>query len=111
MASDRLWPTQRASMNENRTTKPAPSHGVTHGSTLAGVASRPDPTTTTDGKNGSPQADLNPRFVEALMGLPDGWSDPLASLTDSTCSATDSSRNAPQKQSDNSPHEQGASSD
>lgn len=33
------WPTPRASMNENRTTKNAPSHGVTHGETLAGTVS------------------------------------------------------------------------
>ena len=32
------WPTARASYNENRTTKDAPSHGVTHGATLAGRA-------------------------------------------------------------------------
>ena len=32
------WPTPRASPNENRNTRSAPSHGVTHGLTLAGVA-------------------------------------------------------------------------
>lgn len=32
------WPTARASYNENRTTQNAPSHGVTHGKTLAGEA-------------------------------------------------------------------------
>ena len=32
------WPTPRSSPNENRTTKVAPSHGKTHGSTLAGEA-------------------------------------------------------------------------
>lgn len=30
------WPTPRSSENENRTTKPAPSHGKTHGKCLAG---------------------------------------------------------------------------
>lgn len=82
----KMWATPRASMNENRTTKPAPSHGVSHGHTLAGQASglRAE-TTTTDGRPGSPTADLNPSFVESLMGLPDGWSDPLASLTGFTC--------------------------
>jgi len=34
----RTWPTPRASENENRTTKPAPSHGKTHGRLLAGEA-------------------------------------------------------------------------
>ena len=33
-----MWPTARASYNENRTTQDAPSHGVTHGRTLAGAA-------------------------------------------------------------------------
>ena len=153
----REWPTPRASMAENRTTRNAPSHGHGHGETLAGVsamwatpvarddqktpeahlamkqrmgggrteatsltvqaklwptpkardfrtvgggvseqarnapdlptvaAGHPTETTPTDGPTGSPKADLNPRFVEALMGLPDGWSDPLtASPTDFT---------------------------
>jgi hypothetical protein len=31
----------------------------------------PDETTPTDGPTGPPEADLNPSFVEALMGLPD----------------------------------------
>lgn len=33
-----LWPTPRASPNENRNTKPCPSHGKGHGRTLAGEA-------------------------------------------------------------------------
>lgn len=32
------WPTARASEQENRTTRSAPSHGLTHGEVLAGVA-------------------------------------------------------------------------
>ena len=43
-------------------------------------------TTERDGSDGSPTADLNPRFVESLMGLPPGW------LTPSTSVATDSFR-------------------
>jgi hypothetical protein len=105
-------------MNENRTTQHAPSHGVTHGQTLAGSANAylaqhwPTPTTkdtnlvtselnpdgkhgmelrraaghfhlaqTTgpDGKPGQPQADLNPRFVAALMGVPQDWLTPYTS--------------------------------
>jgi len=137
-------------MNENRTTRNAPSHGHGHGEALAGVASqwptptahdqkgqgfdntnlhnaasswptpttadsngsggnpsttgthgvtltdaaRRDPTwaphghqlatTATDGPATSPKVDLNPRFVEALMGVPPNW------LTPSTSVATDS---------------------
>ncbi len=50
----KLWPTPRASPNENRNTRPAPSHGKTHGRTLAGDAvSWPTPRAT-DGSNGGP---------------------------------------------------------
>ena len=39
------WPTPRSSASENRTTQNAPSHGKTHGKTLAGeAASWPTPT-------------------------------------------------------------------
>lgn len=88
-----MWPTPRASMNENRTTKDAPSHGKTHGRTLAGTASHHAPTTSTGGSNGMV---LNPRFVEALMGLPNGW------LTPSISAATASSLSAPEKPGTNS---------
>lgn len=40
---------------------------------------RPE-TTTTDGPTTSPAADLNPRFVEALMGVPQGWLTPSTSV-------------------------------
>lgn len=36
------WPTPRSSPNENRTTKPAPSHGAGHGRVLAGEVQRYD---------------------------------------------------------------------
>ena len=84
-------------MNENRTTKDAPSHGNGHGLTLAGEASRHDQTTPTDGPNGQPKADLNPRFVAALMGVPWDW------LILSTSEATGSCPTVPPKHSDNSP--------
>jgi len=91
-----------ASLNErepnNRTTKDAPSHGVTHGRTLAGSASHHPPTTTPDGPNGPPKVDLNPAFVEALMGLPSGW------LTASISAETDSSPNAPAPHGNCSPN-------
>ena len=92
-----MWPTPRASMNENRTTKNAPSHGVTHGLTLAGEASRQAQTTSTDGNNGSPRADLNPRFVAALMGLPWDWLTPYTSAETASCP------NVPPKHGHNSP--------
>lgn len=78
----KMWPTPRASMNENRTTQDAPSHGKTHGRTLAGTASHHAPTTTTDGPSGMV---LNPRFVEALMGLPNGWLTPSISAATASC--------------------------
>jgi hypothetical protein len=56
---------------------------------------RHDPTTPTDGPTGSSKADLNPRFVAALMGVPWDW------LTLSTSAATDSSPLALVKHSDN----------
>lgn len=120
-AAVRLWPTPRASMNENRTTKDAPSHGTTHGRTLAGTASlwptprasdgtrgsdpphgdgaqslkttvtHRSPGTEPDGSDGSTRVDLNPAFVAALMGLPPGW------LTPYTWEGTDSSPPVPEQ--------------
>ena len=96
-----MWPTSRASMNENRTTWDASSHGNGHGRTLAGTASRHAPTTPTDGPNGSAPADLNPLFVEALMGLQSGW------LTASISAATDSCPSAPAPRGTNSSNDWG----
>ena len=90
-----MWPTPRASMNENRTGKNAPSHGQTHGLTLAGTASHQHATTPTAGNSGSTKVDLNPWFVASLMGLPADW------LTHCTSEVTDSCRKQQQKQSDN----------
>lgn len=46
----RTWPTPRASANENRTTRPGPTHGNSHGSTLAGEAATwPTPRALTGG--------------------------------------------------------------
>ena len=91
-----MWPTPRASMNENRTGKHAPSHGVTHGKTLAGEASHRAPTTEPDGTDGSPKVDLNPFFVATLMGLPMDW------LTHSISEVMASCRNAPRTPGGNS---------
>ena len=74
-AAAQPWPTPRASENENRTTRNAPSHGVTHGVTLAGAASSlPVPQTSTDGHVCSQKCRrLNQVFVEILMGWPLHW--------------------------------------
>jgi len=73
---------------------------VTRGvrATLTSIASRHLPMTPTDGPNGPPRADLNPAFVEALMGLPPGW------LTASISAETDSSPNAPAPHGNCSPN-------
>jgi hypothetical protein len=54
-------------------------------------------TTTTDGDTGSPKVDLNPRFVEALMGVPQNW------LTPSTPVATASYQQWQQQHSSSLP--------
>lgn len=60
LSAVRLWPTPTASPNANRTTKPRPSEtdGRGHGRTLSGEVG----------------GQLNPTFVEWLMGYPIGWS-------------------------------------
>lgn len=59
-----LWPTARASENENRTTQRAPSHGISHGEVLAGVAcdmmaNWPTPMAGTPAQNGNNAAGNN----------------------------------------------------
>lgn len=91
------WPTPRGSENENRTTRHAPSHGNTHGKTLAGEAGnwgtpRANDYKSSDGgehhrqqlgrqvlqtwkpgeKSSKTIRRLNPLFVEYLMGFPIG---------------------------------------
>ncbi len=72
----RMWPTPRASPNELRTTREAPSHGSTHGRVLAGVVCDIE---RQDGRVVPPPSmsagSLNPNWVEWLMGLPVGWTD------------------------------------
>jgi hypothetical protein len=87
-------------MGENRTGKNAPSHGQTHGLTLAGTASHQHETTPKGGKSGSAKVDLNPWFVASLMGLPQDW------LTHCTSAVTDLCRKQQQQQSGNSSPEQ-----
>ena len=91
----RRWPTPRA--HDGMTTcDKASSHPKSGGDGLITAASRHAQTTTPDGNDGPPKADLNPRFVATLMGVPSDW------LTLSTSEATDSSRSAQQKRSDSS---------
>src|SRR5207253_8086609 len=74
-AAAQLWSTPRGSPNENRTTHHAPSHGNSHGRTLAGDCHsfHQDPPIKTDGQPSSPagpnlslpyeKRTLNPAFV------------------------------------------------
>jgi len=91
----KMWPTPRAHDGTSGGDKPS-SHPQSGGEGLQSAASRHAPTTTTDGPNGSPKADLNPRFVAALMGVPWDW------LTPSTSEATDSFPPQPPTHSANS---------
>lgn len=71
------FPTPRRAPNEWRTTRNAPTHGNGHGKTLAGelndlerAAGRvPAPSSESAGN-------VNPDWVEWLMGLPIGWTNP-----------------------------------
>lgn len=47
--------------------------------TIAALSGPQAETTTPDGPNGSQPVDLNPRFVEALMGVPPNWLTPSTS--------------------------------
>ena len=116
----KMWPTPKASEGFRRTDPARP--GRTGGDSLLQAVARwptpkardakgpenanrnspsletfaqlghPDETTPTDGPTGPPEADLNPSFVESLMGLPDGWSDPEGSVSGFTRWVTDWSR-------------------
>lgn len=83
----KLWATPRSSPNENRGMGAPPSHGQTHGNSLIAQVNDPSflpaPTTTTDGPPTSTPVALHPPFVEALMGLPVGWTDCLSPATES----------------------------
>jgi hypothetical protein len=76
-----MWGTPRAS-DAARGSDPIRTNAKAGAPTLKSqsIAFPHDPTTSTGGSNGMV---LNPHFVEALMGLPDGW------LTASTSAETD----------------------
>lgn len=87
-AVEAKWPTPTAMDAvgpRNRTARRRPGAKKANiGDTLTDMiwqgAGLPPQTTPTDGESGStPEARrlLNPEFVEALMGLPVGWTDPL----------------------------------
>jgi hypothetical protein len=71
-----VWPTPKAHDAK------APGLRIRNSDSLteASVRGLQHETTPTDGPNGSPPADLNPRFVEALMGVPQGWLTPCTSV-------------------------------
>jgi hypothetical protein len=80
----KMWPTPRAHDGTAGGDQPS-THPQSGGEGLL-TASRRHPTTTTPGNDGPPKADLNPNFVAALMGVPQGWLNPSISV------ATDSYR-------------------
>jgi DNA (cytosine-5)-methyltransferase 1 len=71
-----LWPTPRGSDGEKGGPNARDGAGSPHLSNMAVRSSRPDQPTPKDGGDGSTAGrTLNPRFVEALMGWPIGWTD------------------------------------
>ena len=92
------WPTPTATEAKRGD---CPSQRARNTPGLAIEASLHDLTIMTDGDGGSKRAGLNPCFVETLMGLPIGWTDPERSLTDYISPETGSSHNAQRKRYDN----------
>jgi hypothetical protein len=96
------WPTPKASEGFRATDPARP--GRTGGDSLIQAVAQlghPDETTPTDGPTGPPEADLNPSFVEALMGLPANWSDPEGTVSGFTRWVTDWSRRLARRRSGN----------
>jgi hypothetical protein len=89
----KMWPTPRASEMHRGSDPDRGPGGGSKGLKHHAEGFRPVPTTPLDGDDGSPKADLNPRFVAALMGVPWDW------LTPFTSEATDSYPRAPRKHS------------
>ena len=88
----KMWPTPTARDTKGED-QPNPQGGM---SLVNAACGRQSQTTPTDGSDGSPRADLNPRFVAALMGVPWDW------LTLSISEGTDSSPLAPRTPSTSS---------
>jgi hypothetical protein len=92
------WPTPTAHDHKDLGGPPSQQERNSPGlATIAAHSGPQDATTPADGNSGSPKVDLNPRFVEALMGVPQNW------LTPSTSVETDSYRQWQQLHSLNSP--------
>lgn len=79
----KLYPTPRRAANEWRTTRNAPTHGKTHGKTLAGEVNDLE---RAEGRvpaaSSESAGNVNPMWVEWLMGLPLGWTDPVTDNAD-----------------------------
>ena len=99
----KMWPSPRANdaIGGHETLEMRPRRKLKSVAVDWGTASHHAPTTPPDGPNGSGTAVLNPRFVEALMGLPPGW------LTPSISAATDSCPSAPAPRGTNSSNDWG----
>ncbi len=81
-----LYPTPRRAPNDWRTTQNAPSHGKTHGKTLAGEVNDQERSMgRTPAKSSNSAGNMNPVWVEWLMGLPLGWTDPDVDNGDLIC--------------------------
>jgi site-specific DNA-cytosine methylase len=73
----KLYPTPRRASNDWRTTRNAPTHGTSHGKTLAGEVNDQERAEGRMPASSSESAgNVNPMWVEWLMGLPLGWTDP-----------------------------------
>lgn len=79
------WPTPTAHDPKDLGGPPSQHDRKSPGlATVVTTSGHPVVTTSTDGESGPPKVDLSPRFVEALMGVPQNW------LTPCTSVATDS---------------------
>lgn len=98
-----LWPTPMASSNENRTTRHAPTHGVSRGRTLAGEAAAWPTPAARDYKAANGEAHLEagtgrkhldqlPNFVRFLPGPPSTTSGPPSSDSTPNCPPPSPSR-------------------
>lgn len=86
------WPTPSAKLGDSRRGGPSRAtaeirlfeQGRRNLDDAVAIHGRPDPMTAPDGTDGEQRADLNPRFVAALLGVPWDWLNPSTSVeTDS----------------------------
>lgn len=82
-AGIRLLPTPRRAPNEWRTTRNAPTHGSTHGATLAGMVNDLERAAgRVPARSSDSAGNINPEWVEWLMGIPIGWTSPDVQASD-----------------------------